>query len=510
MVDESAAQATAEHDPPPDGLAPPVGAEPLAAPDHKKEIGDLSMATLDLALVETAIGPSHVENFNAAAAGVRSALDLGATLVVLPELCISGFGKKAIKAYLSDESCGPSALLRLAQECRARGADLVYGGPEPAEAQRYYNCLFLPSASPSTADVYRKFMVYTDVEVNFVSAVGRRIPNVVAFAHENHRRESFVVGVQLCADLRFPEVARASTEAGASIIVNASQWRASPRLEDGAEAYPEHWELLLRCRAIENQVFVAGCGATGTAREYHLHGHSMVADPLGRIIKPASLLKVPSKDERKDCMAKVLLYHLDMDEVGGRAHPQADPFLPWIASARADIEVATEHTRHLLACDLAGVIAGGPGRGAAKVLRALQRFRACCQYVSDAPQNERSVQELVWIMLRAQFDDVVREESLPTFAAKAYRPDFGIASLRTLVEIKYLNDKRDLSKLQDAILADVSGYLTASQTYDSLVVLVYDAAGGLLDAEKFCRDFERIRGVAGVVVVPAVRDLTGS
>ena len=75
------------------------------------------------------------------------------------------------------------------------------------------------------------------------------------------------VGVMICFDLRFPELARSLAAQGARILVVPARW---PAVRDDA------WRTLLKARAIENQCFVVGCNAPG--RE---GGRSYVFDPFG-------------------------------------------------------------------------------------------------------------------------------------------------------------------------------------------------------------------------------------
>lgn len=81
------------------------------------------------------------------------------------------------------------------------------------------------------------------------------------------------LGVGICYDLRFPESARAAALAGCDLVVYPACWY------DGPEK-AEHWRTLLRARAIENELFVAGACRAG---ERYV-GRSLVADPLGRVL----------------------------------------------------------------------------------------------------------------------------------------------------------------------------------------------------------------------------------
>ena len=80
----------------------------------------------------------------------------------------------------------------------------------------------------------------------------------------------FSVGLMTCYDVRFPEFARSLVDAGSDLMVVPAAWVKGPLKED-------HWETLLRARAIENTAYVIGAGQTG--RMYV--GSSMVVDPAG-------------------------------------------------------------------------------------------------------------------------------------------------------------------------------------------------------------------------------------
>jgi nitrilase len=88
------------------------------------------------------------------------------------------------------------------------------------------------------------------------------------------------LGFSICYDLRFPELYRALVDRGAAIITVPSSFTYATG--------KAHWEVLLRARAIENQVYIVapnqhGTDPQGTKR----YGHSMIIDPWGNI--PAAL-----------------------------------------------------------------------------------------------------------------------------------------------------------------------------------------------------------------------------
>jgi DpnII restriction endonuclease len=107
-------------------------------------------------------------------------------------------------------------------------------------------------------------------------------------------------------------------------------------------------------------------------------------------------------------------------------------------------------------------------------------------------------------MLRSQYDRVDREDALPRFGAKSYKPDFGVPDLATLVEVKFVGDKTDPARVQEEILADVPGYLAEASPFSAIVVLVYDHAQKLRDPRKFVEDLRKVEGIIDVIVVPGI------
>jgi predicted amidohydrolase len=84
----------------------------------------------------------------------------------------------------------------------------------------------------------------------------------------------FNISTFICYDLRFPEIFQIASKR-ASLITLAANW---------PEARIEHWETLLKARAIENQCYIAGVNRVGIGDGIKYCGHSLVIDPLGKII----------------------------------------------------------------------------------------------------------------------------------------------------------------------------------------------------------------------------------
>jgi nitrilase len=96
--------------------------------------------------------------------------------------------------------------------------------------------------------------------------------------------EGVTIGCSICYDLRFPDLFQALAEKGAQIIALPAAFT----LQTGKD----HWEVLLRARAIETETYVCASAQTGSFtvgnEQRHTYGHSLVADPWGHVVAKAS------------------------------------------------------------------------------------------------------------------------------------------------------------------------------------------------------------------------------
>ncbi len=194
----------------------------------------------------------------------------GADLVVLPEAFARDFGEpgSALAPY-AEPLDGPfvAAVRELAERS---GAAVVAGMFEVApDSDRPFNTLVLTHGGGLTT--YRKIHLYDSFgqrESDLVSA-GQTEPVVAEL-------DGTRVGLMTCYDLRFPELARALSAGGAEVLVVPAAWVAGPGKVD-------HWQTLLRARAIENICWVVAAAQPGP----RYCGHSMVIAPDGTVVARA-------------------------------------------------------------------------------------------------------------------------------------------------------------------------------------------------------------------------------
>ncbi|MEX2448250.1 MAG: carbon-nitrogen hydrolase family protein [Solirubrobacterales bacterium] len=238
-----------------------------------------------VAAVQLNSNGDKARNLAAAERLVRAAAADGAGLVALPEkwnLLASGEETAAGAEPLD----GPSLSAARAW-ARELGIHLLAGsiaerGEETgadATRQRTFNTSVLIGPDGADLAVYRKIHMF-DVEVGGVEyreseheQPGEEIVSADAGGLE--------VGLSVCYDLRFPELYRILALRGARMVAVPSAFT----LATGRD----HWEVLLRARAIENQVFVLAPNQVGEAPpHYSSYGRSAIVDPWGVVLATAA------------------------------------------------------------------------------------------------------------------------------------------------------------------------------------------------------------------------------
>jgi deaminated glutathione amidase len=231
-----------------------------------------------VALVQTTSTDDVAANLTAASRLVEEAAERGASLVALPEnfafLRREG-GSIPCAQGLDGEIVG--CLRALARRLHVR----ILGGsfPEAAPGEaRVFNTSVLISPAGEIEAVYRKIHLF-DVDLSASGGGVHRESAVIAPGREVvvAQTPDAAIGLSVCYDLRFPELYRELAARGAQILAVPSAFT--------RETGKDHWEVLLRARAIENQAFViapAQCGRHSEARASH--GRSLIVDPWGLVL----------------------------------------------------------------------------------------------------------------------------------------------------------------------------------------------------------------------------------
>lgn len=122
---------------------------------------------------------------------------------------------------------------------------------------------------------------------------------------------------------------------------------------------------------------------------------------------------------------------------------------------------------------------------------------------------EREVQDILWLMLRPVFDDLLDEEALPRLGHSTYLADFGIPSLGVLIEVKYVRERGDFKKIEKEILQDSVAYLNGVTAYKEIVVFIYDESASVQEHDTTATALRSVDRISDVIVVSRPSQLAG-
>jgi len=195
----------------------------------------------------------------------EKALKFTPDMIVFPEMFATGFAypyiTKIAKDFFNELT---SFLINLSYKTNA----YIVGGsiPELFEG-KLYNTSMVISPNRKVLGYYRKIHPFSLTDENKYFTGGDKISVIETPLAK--------LGIVICYDIRFPEIARKLALDGAEVLIVPAQFP-NPRLH--------HWETLLKSRAIENQVFVVGVNRIG-GRNPDYFGHSIAVDPYGETLE---------------------------------------------------------------------------------------------------------------------------------------------------------------------------------------------------------------------------------
>ncbi|MEO0151483.1 MAG: carbon-nitrogen family hydrolase [candidate division WOR-3 bacterium] len=196
---------------------------------------------------------------------IINSINVKLDFIALPELWTTGYKLKPYEEQ--SESENSQILKNLSKLAKEKSCYILAGSIFYKENDNYYNRSFLFDRNGNIVGYYSKMKLFKGLNEHLIFKAGDKLG---IFDTEFGR-----IGVMICYDLRFPEIARKLTFDGVKIIFVPSQWPIS-RIE--------HFKVLLRARAIENQLFVIGINRYGLENENFFGGNSLVISPKGEII----------------------------------------------------------------------------------------------------------------------------------------------------------------------------------------------------------------------------------
>jgi len=269
------------------------------------------MSKLLAGLCQTPVTADKDKNLEEAGVYIERCAKAGAQLVVLPEMFCCPYQSSSFPQYA--EKAGGRVYSFLAETAKKHKVTLVGGSmPELDEAGRIYNTCFIFDEKGALAGRHRKMHLF-DINIKngqrFMESETLSPGNEVTVIETAWGK----IGVMICFDVRFPELARLMTLKGASALIIPGAFNMTTG--------PAHWELTMRARALDNQVYTLACApARDEKGGYVSYGNSMAVTPWGNVLG------------RLGADADILLAELDMEQVKAIRNQ-----LPLLSARRCDL-----------------------------------------------------------------------------------------------------------------------------------------------------------------------------
>ena len=230
---------------------------------------------IKIALCQINVVDNKQKNIENATSMILKATQQNADFIVLPEMFNCPYSNEKFIEYCEEEN-NSSTLSKIAQLANENNIYILAGSIPEKEDSKVFNTSYLFDKNGKIIAKHRKMHLF-DIDVKgkiyFKESDTLSPGNQVIIA----KTEFGKIGIGICYDIRFPELARLMVEFGAQILFYPGAFNMTTG--------PAHWELTFRARALDNQVYCVGVApALNTKASYHSYGHSIITNPWGGVI----------------------------------------------------------------------------------------------------------------------------------------------------------------------------------------------------------------------------------
>lgn len=241
------------------------------------------MNNIKIALCQMNVIDNKEENLKKAISMIKTASENDVDLIILPEMFNCPYENEKFIEY--SEEAENSYTLNLISKTASEEKKYIIAGSIPEKestptSERIYNTSFMFNPNGEIIAKHRKMHLF-DIDVKgkiyFKESDTLTAGNQITIAETSFGK----IGIGICYDIRFPELARLMALEGADILCYPGAFN----LTTG----PAHWEMLFKARACDNQVFTIGVApALDKNANYNSYGHSLIINPWGEILSSAS------------------------------------------------------------------------------------------------------------------------------------------------------------------------------------------------------------------------------
>lgn len=237
------------------------------------------MEKVKLALCQMNVIDNKEKNLKKANSMINNAVSENVDFIVLPEMFNCPYSNEKFIEYAEEEK-ESSTLLKISQLACKNNVYILAGSIPEKDGNELFNTSYLFDKNGEIIAKHRKMHLF-DIDVKgkitFMESDVLTAGNEFTIANTEFGK----IGIGICYDIRFPELARIMAQEGALILFYPGAFNMTTG--------PSHWELLFKSRALDNQVYCVGVApALNEDSSYHSFGHSIITSPWGDVITEAS------------------------------------------------------------------------------------------------------------------------------------------------------------------------------------------------------------------------------
>ncbi len=226
----------------------------------------IALIQMDIVLGEVQVNREKAKTL------IKTGIEAGAKLVVLPELWTTGY--KLPEIHLMAEPESGQTITMLQQLAKENQIEIMTGSKAEARDGKVYNTSYAINSTGIISAKYSKIhLIGLMEEDKFIAPGNERSSFNMSFGK---------AGMIICYDLRFTELPRALALSGCQTLFVSAEW---PTIRG------MHWRALNIARAIENQMYVIAVNRVGKDLNNDFFGHSMVINPWGEVLGEGSEAK---------------------------------------------------------------------------------------------------------------------------------------------------------------------------------------------------------------------------
>ena len=237
------------------------------------------MTKIKIGLCQMNVIDNKKENLNKATLMINECAGKDADFIILPEMFICPYSNDKFIEYAEEESTS-ATLKQISKLANEKNVYILAGSIPEKESSRLFNTSYLFDKNGEIIAKHRKMHLF-DIDVKD-KITFKESDVLTAGDHVTIAETEFgKIGIGICYDVRFPELARIMVDDGALMLCYPGAFNMTTG--------PAHWELLFKSRALDNQVYCVGVApALNEDASYHSYGHSIIVNPWGEVITQAN------------------------------------------------------------------------------------------------------------------------------------------------------------------------------------------------------------------------------